>query len=153
VANWQGKDSVEYTVSDKDGSSDTGIYHVQVGTGGSTTPPPPSSGGTTTPPPSSGGGNEVYAHDDYMTAKAGQALYFNTRYLTYNDDAKDGGLAVKSLASTSAKGVNVSWDTDTGTAIYKAPAGFKGQDTIKYTVADADGSTDYALVHFDVLLA
>jgi hypothetical protein len=93
------------------------------------------------------------AHHDYMTAKSGQALYFNTRYLTWNDDGGDGALTVKSLGSTSAKGFNVSWDANTGTAIYKASAGFTGQDSVLYTVADADGSTDYALVNFDVLLA
>ncbi|MBE0529833.1 MAG: DUF1593 domain-containing protein [Rhodospirillales bacterium] len=153
VANWQGKDSVEYTVSDADGSTDTGVYYVQVGAGGSTTPPP-SSGGSTTPPPSSGDtGTPIMAHHDYMTAESGQALYFNTRYLTWNDDGGDGALTVKSLGSTSAKGFNVSWDANTGTAIYKAPAGFTGQDSVLYTVADAGGSTDYALVNFDVLLA
>ncbi|WP_316975577.1 nucleoside hydrolase-like domain-containing protein [Shumkonia mesophila] len=152
VANWQGKDNVAYTVTDKDGSSDTGVYYVQVGKGGVVMPS--SEGGTTPPPSSSGGsGNPVNAVDDLWTTQAGKALYFNTRYLLGNDKAPDGGLAVKGIAATTAKGGTVTWDANTGTAIYKAKAGFTGHDTVQYVAQDADGSTDTALVHFDVLLA
>src|SRR3546814_20817697 len=35
-AGWQGKDAIQYTVKDADGSSDTGTFFVQVGKGGST---------------------------------------------------------------------------------------------------------------------
>jgi len=152
VAGWQGKDCVNYTVSDKDGSTDTGTFHVQVGTGGPVMSP--TDGGSTTPPPSSGGsGNPVIAQDDHWTTQAGKVLYFNTRYLLGNDKAPDGGLAVKGIAATTVKGGKVTWDADTGTAIYKAKAGFTGHDTVEYVAQDADGSTDTALVHFDVLLA
>ncbi len=155
VANWQGKDNVAYTVTDKDGSSDTGIYHVQVGKGGIVMPS--SEGSTTTPPPATGGtsgsGNPVTAGDNYWKATAGQALYFNSRYLLTDDKAPDGGLAVKSIGTTTAKGGTVKWDASTGTTIYKAKAGFTGHDTVEYVAKDADGSTDTALIHFDVLLA
>ncbi|WP_316975576.1 nucleoside hydrolase-like domain-containing protein [Shumkonia mesophila] len=152
VAGWQGKDCVQYTVTDNDGCTDTGTFHVQVGKGGPVMSP--TDGGSTTPPPSSGGsGNPVNAVDDLWTTQAGKALYFNTRYLLGNDKAPDGGLAVKGIAATTAKGGTVTWDANTGTAIYKAKAGFTGHDTVQYVAQDADGSTDTALVHFDVLLA
>src|SRR3546814_3161710 len=38
-AGWQGKDAIQYTVKDADGSSDTGTFFVQVGKGGSTMSP------------------------------------------------------------------------------------------------------------------
>lgn len=70
-----------------------------------------------------------------------------------NDKVPDGGLAIKSIAKTTAKGGMVSWDSDSGTAIYRAKAGFAGKDYVEYAAQDADGSTDAALIHFDVLLA
>src|SRR3546814_6245070 len=33
VAGWQGKDSIQYTVQDGRGATDTGVFHVQVGSG------------------------------------------------------------------------------------------------------------------------
>jgi hypothetical protein len=70
-----------------------------------------------------------------------------------NDKVPDGGLAIKSIAKTTAKGGTVSWDSDSGTAIYRAKAGFAGKDYVEYAAQDVDGSTDAALIHFDVLLA
>src|SRR3546814_10175876 len=47
---WQGKDFIEYTVKDADGSSDTGKFYVQVGRGGNTVP----DGGSSAPKPGTG---------------------------------------------------------------------------------------------------
>src|SRR3546814_4204381 len=33
VAGWQGKDSIQYTVQDGLGATDTGVFHIQVGSG------------------------------------------------------------------------------------------------------------------------
>jgi len=151
-AGWQGKDSVQYTVKDADGSSDTGTFYVQVGQGGSTMPP---AAETPTPatPPSGGSGSGVEAKDDSWGAKSGAQLWFNSRYLLSNDKAPDGGLAVKSIASTTVKGGTINWDADTGTTIYRSKAGYTGKDYVEYTAVDRDGSTDTALIHFDVLIA
>src|SRR3546814_15485139 len=35
VAGWQGKDSIQYTVQDGLGATDTGVFHIQVGSGSS----------------------------------------------------------------------------------------------------------------------
>src|SRR5690606_26905672 len=46
AAGWQGKDSVQYTVTDGTGASDTGIFHVQVGSGTTATGGGATSGGS-----------------------------------------------------------------------------------------------------------
>jgi lysophospholipase L1-like esterase len=150
---WNGVDRIDYTLKDVDGSTDIGSIVVTVGTGVNTTPPP--SGGTTTPPPPTGGtgtGNPVIAVDDTAYKPvAGKSFYFNTKYLTYNDKGADGGLKVIALDKVSSKGVTVSWAAD-GTAIYKAPVGYQGTDTLNYTLSDVDGSTDIGQVVFNVTL-
>jgi hypothetical protein len=148
---WQGKDSIEYTVVDKDGSSDTGIVYMQVGDGTATPTPP--GGGTSNPPPSTGSGNPVVAGDDFHKAQAGAKYYFNSKYLLLNDTGKDGGLKVTDIEDVTAKGGKVTWDTASGTAIYTPKAGFTGKDTVDYTLVDRDGSQDTGTIHFDVLLA
>src|SRR3546814_4697794 len=90
---------------------------------------------------------------DVCSSDLGEKLWFNSRYLLNNDKGADGGLTVESIASNTAKGGTIEWDADTGTTIYRSKAGFTGKDHVEYTVADRDGSTDTALIHFDVLLA
>jgi len=156
LAGWQGKDAVQYTVSDADGSSDTGTFYVQVGSGGSTLPPvaTPDPAPTTPSTPGGGGsGNGVDANNDHWNAKSGAQLWFNSRYLLGNDKAPDGGLAVKSIAAATAKGGSINWDAETGTTIYRSKAGYVGKDWVEYTAVDTDGSTDSALINFDVLIA
>jgi lysophospholipase L1-like esterase len=139
---WNGVDRIDYTLKDVDGSSDTGSIVVTVGTGVNSSPAP-STGGT---------GNPVVAVDDTSYKPvAGKSFYFNTKYLTWNDKGLDGGLKVIALDKVSTKGVSVSWGSD-GTAIYKAPVGYQGTDTLNYTVADIDGSTDIGQVVFNVTL-
>ncbi|GEM_PF-1774600 len=165
---WQGHDTIEYTLVDKDGSTDIGIVHMQVGDGTATTTPP--SSGTTNPPPSNGGntggstggsnpapstgtGNPVVAGDDYQKTQAGSKYYFNSKYLLMNDTGKDGGLKVTEIGTVTEKGGTVKWDASTGTAIYTPKTGFSGKDAVDYTVVDKDGSQDIGTIHFDVLLA
>src|SRR3546814_14766237 len=70
----------------------------------------------------------VIATDDNWGAKAGEKLWFNSRYLLNNDKGADGGLTVESIASNTAKGGTIEWDADTGTTIYRSKAGFTGKD-------------------------
>ena len=140
---WNGVDRIDYTLRDADGSTDTGSIVVTVGTGVPAGPPRGETGAA---------GNPVTAVDDTAYKPvAGKSFYFNTKYLTFNDKGVDGGLKVIALDKVSAKGVSLSWASD-GTAIYKAPVGYKGTDTLNYTVADADGSTDIGQVVFNVTL-
>ncbi len=148
---WQGKDSIEYTLMDKDGSTDTGIVYMQVGNG--TTTPMPTDPAPANPPPSSGSGNPVVVGDDFHKTQAGQKYYFNSKYLLMNDTGKDGGLKVTDIDIATEKGGSVKWDAGSGTAIYTPKAGFTGKDAVDYTVADKDGSHDTGTIHFDVLLA
>lgn len=153
VKGWRGKDSIEYTLMDKDGSTDTGMVYMQVGDS-NTTPPPSGTGGTTSPLPTNGGsGNPVLAGDDFHKAVAGGKHYFNSKYLLLNDVGKDGGLKVTQIDIGTAQGGNVKWDSASGTAIYTPKAGFSGKDSVDYAVADKDGSQDTGTIHFDVLLA
>lgn len=138
-AGWHGTDSVNYTVVDKDGSKDIGKVILKVGDG---TSPLPSGGATA---PSTGSGNPVSAVDDTYRIDSGKALYFNSRYLTWNDKGVDGGLKVVAVDKLSEAGVSISWSTD-GTVIYRAKAGFNGVDRFDYKLSDKDGSTDVGTV-------
>jgi lysophospholipase L1-like esterase len=144
-----GTDRIDYVLTDKDGSTDTGSVIVTIKNGGivSTPPTPP----VTQPevPSGAGKGNPVIAGDDNYKLDGGKTFYFNTGYLTMNDKGADGGLRVVSLDAASERGVAVSWKAD-GTATYKAPAGFEGVDKITYKVADKDGSSDVGTILFHV---
>jgi lysophospholipase L1-like esterase len=146
-----GTDKIDYVLTDKDGSTDTGSVIITVKNGTVTSTP-----STPTPPathpdlPSDGGkGHAVVAGNDSYKLDAGKTFYFNTGYLTMNDKGADGGLRVVSLDAATERGVKVTWKAD-GTAIYKAPAGFDGVDKIHYTVADKDGSSDTGTISFHV---
>jgi len=100
-----------------------------------------------------GTGHPVYAADDHYSLDAGKSLWFNTRYLTWNDKGVDGDLKIASIDAVSEHGVKVSVNPDGfahGTTVYKAPADFHGTDHIKYTVKDHDGSVAVAHVVIDV---
>lgn len=143
-----GTDKIDYVLTDKDGSKDTGSVLITIKNGVATsTPGTP----TTHPEPPSGGGkgHPVVASDDSYKLDAGKSFYFNTGYLTMNDKGADGGLKVMSLDAATERGVKVSWAAD-GTAIYKAPAGFEGTDKMHYTVVDKDGSSDTGTILFHV---
>src|SRR5690606_39186847 len=127
LAGWQGKDAIAYTVADAAGNKDSGTFHVQVGSGG---PRMPATGDA---PASGGSGNPVIAKDDHWIAKSGEKLWFNSRYVLANDKAADGGLAVKSIKATTAKGGSIDWDAATGTTVYRSKAGFTGKDWVEYT--------------------
>src|SRR3546814_6990485 len=95
---------------------------MQIGNG--TTAPAPGSNVSPAPvPPTGGSGNPVIAGDDHKSISGGQPHYFNSKYLLLNDKAPDGGLKVTDIPDYSAKGARVTWDSDTGTAIYRPKAG------------------------------
>ncbi|WP_298724646.1 nucleoside hydrolase-like domain-containing protein [uncultured Ferrovibrio sp.] len=152
---WQGKDSFDYTLSDADGSKDVGTIFVQVGTGTNTPAPAPAPEPTPAPAPapSAGTGNPVSVGDDVHKTTANQKHYFNSKYLLLNDKGPDGGLHVTDIETTTAKGGTVTWNASNGSAIYTPKAGFVGRDSVEYSIADRDGSSDTGLIHFDVLLA
>jgi hypothetical protein len=147
AATFKGTDTITYKVQDKDGSNDTAKVIVDVKNGGAVASPTP------TPTPDKGAGNTVHAADDHYKLSAGEKLWFNTRYLTWNDKGLDGGLHVISIDAVSDRGVKVSVDPAgfaKGTTAYKAPADFHGTDHIKYTVADKDGSWAVGHVVIDI---
>ena len=158
-----GTDRIDYLLTDKDGSSDTGSVIITIKNGqiastttGSTTTSADSSTQssstvTTIPVPStseldpnSAPVGAVVAGDDKYTMNDGISLYFNTRYVTMNDKG-NGALTVVAVDATSERGVNVTWKAD-GTTIYKAPVGFEGIDKIYYKVFDEHGGHDIGTV-------
>jgi lysophospholipase L1-like esterase len=150
-----GTDKIDYVLTDKDGSTDTGSVLISIKNGVATSAPSTPSAPVTPPhtepsTPSTGKGNPVIATDDSYKIDAGKTLYFNTRYLTVNDKGLDGGLNVVSVDAMSERGVKISWGPEgskaDGTLVYKAHAGFDGTDKITYKVADKDGSVDIGTV-------
>jgi hypothetical protein len=150
LANWQGTDSFDYTVVDRDGSSDRGTLFVKVGSGVASSPTP-----ATVPvsasPAGTGAGLPVKALDDHHDIKSGTKLYFDTRYLLMNDKAPDGGLHVTGVDLYTRAGGRVSVNSE-GSGVYIPKAGFTGQDSFDYRIADVNGSTDTGTVFVDVLL-
>jgi lysophospholipase L1-like esterase len=144
-------------VTDADGSTDTATIHVQVGSGTGTPAPSPTPSPTPTPtpsaPPSSGSGagtgNPVFAYDDNYKIDADKSLWFNTKYLTWNDKGADGGLHVTKVETHSDAGATITWASD-GTVRYIPVKGWHGTDSFDYTVTDANGSTDTATIHVQV---
>ena len=146
AATFKGTDTITYKLQDKDGSTDTAKVIIDVKNGAVSSPAP-------APSPDSGTGNPVRAVDDHYQLSAGEKLWFNTRYLTWNDKGLDGGLKVLSIDAVSDRGVKVSVDPAgfaKGTTVYKAPVDFHGTDHLKYTVADKDGSLAVGHVVFDI---
>jgi Ca2+-binding RTX toxin-like protein len=88
------------------------------------------------------------ASNDIQKVAAGQTFYINTKYLTWNDQGT-APLKVVALGAKTDHGVSVSWAAD-GTAVYRAPAGFSGEDRLTYTVTDASGQSATAQVIFQV---
>jgi Ca2+-binding RTX toxin-like protein len=101
------------------------------------------------PPPQPGTGNPVTAVDDSYRLSSASTFYFNTRYVVMNDRAPDGGAHAIAVATTSAAGFSVAWNSD-GTTIYRPTAGWTGVDSIDYAVADVDGSSDIGTVFITV---
>ena len=144
LSGWEGLDSIDYTLIDANGSTDTGRLFMQVGN--STTPPPAPE---PEPQPTPGSGHPVIAGDDNYAIAKGETKYFNTRHLLFNDKGEDGGLKVSAIDSVSASGAVLQKWAD-GTVVYKPVAGFEGTDKINYTLTDANGSTDTGTVFIKV---
>ncbi|MEX2642188.1 MAG: tandem-95 repeat protein, partial [Acetobacterales bacterium] len=152
-AGFVGTDTIGYTVVDKDGSSDTAKMVITVGNPGSSSPAPAPA---PSPSPSAGSGNGVTAVDDSYSVQAGKTLWVNSRYFMFNDKGADGGLDVKAVDKTTAKGVDISsWGPEgsaqDGTIAYTAPTNFSGTDSFQYTLVDRDGSTDVGTVFVNVV--
>jgi hypothetical protein len=152
LADWQGTDSFDYTLKDADGSTDRGTIFIKVGSGGSVVTQPSSDTQAPAPTPVADGGGIVTAGDDFQKMTSGTKYYFNTEHLMLNDKGPAGELHVTQVATTSAKGGALTWDTSDGTVIYKPMAGFTGRDAVTYQVADQHGHADTGTVYIDVLL-
>lgn len=163
ASTFNGADRIDYTLTDKDGSSDVGSVLITVKNGVvATTPPDPTPPPDTTTPPAggtlTGADNGLVAGDDIYKVDAGTSLYLNTRYVTMNDKGGSGALTVVSVDAASERGVKVSWGGEgtaaDGTLIYKALAGFEGIDKITYKVIDASGHSDLGtiLVHVGTMI-
>jgi hypothetical protein len=134
-----GTDRIDYVLNDVDGSTDKASVYITVKNGTvSTSPTSPTAPSTST----------VVAKDDSYKVDAGKTLYFNTKYVTWNDTGT-GALKVTAVDAVSERGVAVSWAAD-GTTIYKAQAGFQGQDKINYKVTDEAGGYDFGTVVINV---
>jgi hypothetical protein len=140
-----GTDRIDYVLSDVNGSTDTGSVIVTIKNGVASVAPTEPTAPTSPTAPSSG---TVLARDDTYKIDAGKTLYFNTKYVTYNDSGS-GALNVVSVDAVSERGVAVSWAAD-GTTIYRAQAGFEGTDKINYKVADQAGGYDIGTVLINV---
>jgi serralysin len=143
---FNGLDRLTYTVQDAAGQQAIGSILFQVGSQGAPTPTPVP---TPAPPPATGSGNPVNANDDSYSIAAGQKLWFNARYLTWNDAGADGGLKVTTVDSASSNGGTLTFGAD-GTVAYTPKAGFSGRDSFDYTLSDLDGSTDRGTVFVQV---
>lgn len=124
-----GEATIEYTVSDGNGGTDTGLITVTV-----TDPTDPN-----TPP---------VAVDDSATTSLDTPV---TVSLLANDTDADGDtLTVTGLSITSPLNGSVVLDDATGELTYTPNAGFIGTDTLFYTVDDGNGGTDTGTVTFTV---
>jgi hypothetical protein len=153
-----GQDRIDYVLTDKDGSTDTGtvVFNISGGTIVSSTTTPTQTAPTQTTPQTTlltGADNGIVAGDDVYKIDAGKSLYLNTRFVTMNDKGGTGALDVIAVDAASERGVSVSWGAEgtaaDGTLIYKAPVGFTGTDKITYKVVDQAGHSDLGtiLVH------
>jgi hypothetical protein len=162
AATANGTDRIDYVLTDKDGSTDTGSVIVTIKNGAAIstpstpTPSTPKSPAEKPEAPAQTGNGKLVAGDDNYKIDAGQTLYFNTRHVTMNDKG-DGKLNVVSVDAVSDRGVKISWGADgtdkDGTLTYKAQAGFHGIDKIDYKVVDKHGGYDIGtiLIHVNDL--
>jgi hypothetical protein len=121
-ADFNGQDTITYTVTDGNGGSDSAIVSVTVN--------------NVNDPP--------VANDD--TANVEEDSGNNTIDVTANDtDADDDTLTV-----TAASAANGTATPSGGNVIYAPDENFFGQDTINYTISDGNGGTDSAVVNVTV---
>jgi hypothetical protein len=144
-----GSDRIDYVLTDKNGSTDTASVIVTIKNGVAAPAAPSAAKAPAESAKASQQNGKVVAVDDSYKVDAGTTLYFNTRFLTWNDKG-DGALNVASVDAVSDRGVKISWGAEgtdkDGTLIYKAPAGFHGVDKIDYKVVDAKGGYDIGTV-------
>ncbi len=125
AANYHGTDSFEYTVTDPDGESDTGVVNLTI--------------------------NEVndapVANDDSYAGDEDTQISGN---VLDNDKDEDGDLLVVDPKTiTTALGGSVTLASD-GSFVYTGVANFNGTDSFSYTTRDANGATSTANVLLSV---
>jgi VCBS repeat-containing protein len=95
------------------------------------------------------GNQDPSAVDDSYSTNQGTALNVPAPGVLVNDSDPDAGdtlsVNVSTSDSTSAHGGTVSLQAD-GAFSYAPPAGYVGDDTFNYTITDAHGATDPAIV-------
>ncbi|PIE12333.1 MAG: hypothetical protein CSA70_10000 [Rhodobacterales bacterium] len=125
-AGFTGTDTLQYTITDPDGNTDTATVTITVR-------------------PDHGGNNAPVAADDTDTTLEGVAVDVD---VLGNDSDPDGDPLTVTIASGPANGTaTVNPD---GTINYVPDAGFTGTDTVEYTITDPDGATDTATVTITV---
>ncbi|SOB97771.1 Ca2+-binding RTX toxin-like protein [Rhodobacter sp. JA431] len=123
-ANYNGADTITYTVKDPDGATDTAEVAV-----------------TVTPV-----NDDPVANDDMATGDASTQIVIS---VLDNDTDVDGDpLTVTSASSPDG---TVTIDPTTGELTFTPTAGFSGNTTISYEISDGQGGTDTATVQVTVL--
>ena len=117
-ANFNGQATINYTISDGNGGSDSAVVTVTVTN-------------QNDPPVAN---NDTASVDEDSTA--------NIINVTANDTDPDGDNLTVTAASATAGIVTPSG----GNVVYTPPANFVGQATINYTISDGNGGTDSAIV-------
>jgi VCBS repeat-containing protein len=124
-----GDDTFRYTMTDGYGGTDSALVTIHV----ANRAPVATDDAYSTP------------HDTTLTVDSTDP----TKLLLANDHDPDAGdtlsIDVSASDSTSAQGGTVSLHAD-GTFSYAPPAGYVGDDTFNYTITDAHGATDPAIV-------
>jgi hypothetical protein len=118
VANFVGQVTINYTISDGNGGTDSAIATVTV----------------------SNQNDPPVANNDTATVQEDSSG--NVINVAANDTDPDGDLLTVSAASTSTGSVTFGGSNVT----YTPPADFNGQATINYTISDGNGGTDTAIV-------
>jgi hypothetical protein len=147
-----GNDSFGYMAKDSDGDWGTATVFLSVKDGIASptlTAAAPISAATA---PAIAGG--ITAETDLYKVDEGKTLYFNSRFLTTNDEGGNGAYSVTAVNKVSEQGVSVSWGAEgtaqDGTFVYKAPSDWSGTDHVRYTVVDSAGHTGTGTIDIEV---
>jgi len=123
---YSGKDTVNYTVTDKGGLSDSGIITITINSQGN--PPPP--------PPNNGNNNNVpIAMDSKVFTKENSSVSILISSITSDPDGY-ADIVSTLVTSPTAHGVAV---VNGDNIVYTPTKDYTGTDTVKYTVSDKGG--------------
>ncbi|MFT7433583.1 MAG: VCBS repeat-containing protein [Alphaproteobacteria bacterium] len=129
VADFNGEDTILYTVSDGNGGESTAEIVITVNPV-----------------------NDVpVALDDTFSTDEDVALNLSVAELLANDsDVEGDDLTVTAIDAVSANGAVVAFNPETGEISYTPVADFNGEDTVSYTVTDGNGGESTAVVTITV---